>query len=379
MKFSSALALSLALALASTEARAQLATPIRVGGNMYAVDATRPLGIPDCRNGTVSLQVSYTSTSTFNQLEFWMGTDAMTCMQTTSRTSTTAATCWQITTATVGGQQSTYANNDFRIAAKDLIDPIDGNCTTPATARGTIATNYLSLLAVTSAGANMQGMALAIPYDLDPPAAATGVTGLAGEGTVTVNWDRRTTTTTTSTDTDASTTSTTTATTDLAGFYLLCDPPLDSEGDAGSGADASTGLDVPDQNFGDDAGTSSTCNAFPTVDLYDTAAFNRYRRTDRTSASATTATATGLRDNTPYRCVVVAEDNSGNRSVSSPTQCIVPVPVTDFWERYRQAGGGAQPISCAAHPGAPISRTAGLAAALVVALASLIRRRRRTS
>ena len=380
MKFSPALVL--ALSLVSGEAAAQLTLPVRVGGT--AVDSTHPLGGADCRAGTqISLQISYTSASTFNDLEFWVGTDAMTCNTTTARTATNgAATCWQITQATITGQQSTYSNNDFRIAANRLIDPINDNCTTPGTGRGTIATNYLSLLTTTSSGVNMVGMALAIPYDLDPPAAATGVSASPGEGSVEVRWDSRATTSTT-TDDSGTTTSTTTTSTDLAGFYILCDPPLGAASDAGTsdagGTDA--GLDVPDQTFGDDAGaTSAACvGSFPTIDVYDNATFSRYVRGDRTSASATEARATGLRDGVGYRCIVVAEDLAGNRSVSLPSQCVVPVPITDFWERYRAAGGAAEPISCGVRAGSQRSDVTALIALVTVASIAFARRRRRTS
>ncbi len=375
-------ALILALTLAASDAAAQLTAPVRVGGT--AVDATHPLGGTDCRNRTqISFQVAYMSTSTFNDLEFWMGTDAMTCGTTTARTATNgAATCWQITQATITGQQSSYTNNDVRVRANLLIDPVSGDCATLGTGRGTIATNYLSLLTTTASGVNMVGMGLSIPYDLDPPTVATGVSASPGEGAVEVRWDARATTSTTSED-GGSTTSTTS--TDLAGFYILCDPPVDAQADAGAAdaGGADSGLDVPDRTFGDDAGSSavsaSCSGAFPTIDIYDSAVFNRYVRGGRASASSTVARASGLRDNTGYRCVVVAEDLAGNRSVSLPTECVVPVPVTDFWEQYRASGGAARPISCAASAGSRRDSLAALAALATLAAASLSRRRRRTS
>jgi hypothetical protein len=373
-------ALLLGLTLAAGDASAQLLTPIRVGGT--AVDATHPIGGTDCRNRTqISLQVAYTSMSTFNNLEFWVGTDAMTCGTTTSRTATNgAATCWQITEATITGQQSTYTNSDFRIRANLLIDPVRGDCASPGTGRGSIATNYLSLLTTTASGVNMVGMGLSIPYDLDPPTAATGVSASPGEGAVEVRWDARITSSSTS-STDGGTTSST-ASTDLAGFYLLCDPPLNASADAGADSGVrDAGLDVPDQTFGQDGSVrSAACSGdFPTIDIYDSAVFNRYVRGSRTSASTTIARATGLSDNVGYRCVVVAEDLAGNRSVSLPTQCVVPVPVTDFWERYRASGGAAQPISCAVRGGTRGDGLAALAALTTLAAASLARRRRRTS
>ena len=152
------------------------------------------------------------------------------------------------------------------------------------------------------------------------------------------------------------------------------DAARDLDGTSGSDAGSDAGLDVPGTVFGDDAG--ATCGgAFPTIDLYDTAQFARYRRTERTSSNATRAVVSGLSNGGTYRCVVVAEDLAGNRTVSSPTQCVTPVPVTDFWERYRSAGGGARP-ECAAHPGdGASSRYGAFGVAALVALAA--RRRRR--
>jgi hypothetical protein len=375
MKFQGALIVG--LSLVASEASAQLMTPVRVGAET-AVDAARPLGKLDCINNTVRIQVNYTGDTTFNDLQMWIGTDAMTCATATSRTSTIAATCWQIETSTIGGSRSSFADTNFQIPARYLIDPVgDGDCTSPGTLRGTVATNYLSLIVTTSAGQNMVGTALAIPYDLNPPDVPTNVTAVPGEGAVTVSW-RATTTTASTTDDSGTSTATTTASTDLAGFYLLCNPPANAGDDAGADAGAAGGLDVPDLTFGDDAGTSSTCPAFSVSDaqLYETAFFNRYVRGARTSTSATSATADNLTNGVPYRCVVVAEDNAGNRSVSTSSQCVIPLPVTDFWERYRQSGGAAQPIGCGARPGA---RTGALLAciSLVATAVALMGRRRR--
>lgn len=363
--------------LTSTEVRAQFTNPIRVHGTMQAVNARAPLGMLDCLNESVRVAVAYAGDGTiFNALETWIGAEAASCMTMTARMPPTP-TCWQIVSRTVNGQQSMYNNNDFQIPARYLIDPVGGNCRAPQTSRGTINTNYLSLLVVSSTGTNMVGMSLGVPFDLDPPSTPGDVTAVPGEGSIEVTWRYQSSTTTTDTDassgTDAS--ATTTATTDLAGFYVLCDPPAGATaGDAGSDAGSDAGLDVPGTVFGDDAG--ATCGgAFPTIDLYDTAQFARYRRTERTSSNATRAVVSGLSNGGTYRCVVVAEDLAGNRTVSSPTQCVTPVPVTDFWERYRSAGGGARP-ECAAHPGdGASSRYGAFGVAALVALAA--RRRRR--
>lgn len=361
--------------LTSTEVRAQFTNPIRVHGTMQAVNSRAPLGMLDCLNENVRVVVSYAGDGTiFNALETWIGAESASCMTMTARMPPTP-TCWQIVSRTVNGQQSMYNHNDFQIPARYLIDPVGGNCRAPQTSRGTINTNFLSLLVVSSTGTNMVGMSLGIPFDLDPPSTPGDVTAVPGEGSIEVSWRYQSSTTSTSTDASTSDSGTTTATTDLRGFYVLCDPPSGATASDG-GADASTdaGLDVPGTVFGDDAGVS--CGAsFPTIDVYDTAQFERYRRTAITSSSATRAVVTGLANGGTYRCVVVAEDIAGNRTVSSPTQCVTPVPVTDFWERYRSAGGGARP-ECAARPGVTgASRFGALGLAALIARAA--RRRRR--
>lgn len=378
--------LALAITLAGARAEAQIAAPIRtVGSGMAPVNAVRPLGRLDCENGEeVSLQVNYAGDgTTFNSLQFWVGAQAGSCMEMSTRHPATNAVCWPIAAAVVNGQQSMYFNAAFRIPARFLIDPLGGSCSAPTTpARGTINTNFLSLLVVGASGTVMAGMPIGIPFDLDPPATPTEVTARPGEGAIEVSWRYRSATSTVgdAATADDAAAGNTTATTDLEGFWVLCDPPgAAATGDAGAGgADGAVdaGLDVPDNVLGADAGAS--CGApFPAINLYDTAQFARYVRGSRTTANATSLQVDGLANGSSYRCVVVAEDRSGNRTVSAPTACVTPVPVTDFWERYRSAGGGAT-VACAARPAAP-SRAPVALATLSLAAAALAARRRRRS
>ncbi len=374
-----------AVALSGAQATAQpLSNPLRVSGNQVAVNAMRPLGRLDCANERIRININLTGDGTvFNALEFWVGLDGSACMNATTRTGA-SPTCWQIRPATISGQQSMYVNNDYRIAARYLVDPVNGDCNAPPQGR-VIGTNQLALLVSSASGLNMSGMSLAIPYDLEPPQAPTNIGATPGEASVEVTWRYQASTTTGTTD-DASTSSTTdgstssnVATTDLAGFYVLCDPPLaapPADGGTDAGVDAAI---VPDATFGggDDAGSSGACSgAFPTIARYDTAAFARDDRTGRTRTSATSAQVTGLVNGQSYRCVVVSEDLAGNRAVSTPTACVVPAPVTDFWERYRQAGGGARPECNARGGGASRDGAWWIAGMAALALAS---RRRRMS
>lgn len=380
----SAWTIAAALSLAGAGAEAQISNPRRVGGDQLMVNSVRPIGRLDCESGQrISFQVTYAGDgTTFNALQMWVGAQATSCTDMATRHPATNAVCWPIAAAVVGGMQSMYLNNDFQIEARYLVDPLGGNCASPTTpSRGTVNTNFLSLLVVSGAGTVMTGMPLGVPFDLDPPATPTNVAARPGEGAIEVSWRYSASTTVTDAGTvvdDAG--STTTSTTDLRGFWVLCDPPANAAADAGADAGAEAGvdagLDVPDNILGGDAGAS--CGAtFPTIDLYNTAQFNRYARGGITSVTASSLAVTGLTNGQTYRCAVVAEDNAGNRTMSAPSTCATPVPVTDFWERYRSAGGGAA-VECAARPWARADAR-GLLVTLSLAAAAFAARRRRRS
>lgn len=383
------------LALVGASAEAQFSNPTRVGGNRDMVTAMRPLGRLDCEtNERVRFQVNYAGDGTvFNSLQLWVGAQATSCTDMVTRYPATNAVCWPIASPVISGGRSSV-NEFIEVGARFLVDPLGGNCATPTTpSRGTTNTNYLSLLVVpTSGSSTLAGMALGVPFDLAPPAQPTNVSARPGEGSIEVRWQFPTTFTTTDAATtldDAATTVddagavVTPVTTDLQGFWVLCDPPT-SGGAADAGAsdaadagasDGSAGLDVPSNVLGGDAG-AGTCRDFPTIDLYG-AEFGRYQRGSRTSASDTSLQVNGLTNGGSYRCVVVAEDLAGNRTVSAPSACVSPVPVTDFWERYR-ADGGAATVACAARPDRRAGSRGPLVTLSVVAAALAARRRRRS-
>jgi hypothetical protein len=373
--------LAAALALASTSAQAQLTNPIRVGGAVDAVNAAHPLGRLDCESRErIRFQLNWRGDgTTFNALQAWIGAQASSCTEMSTRHPATNAVCWPIESAVVNGQRVTWMDNDFQIEARFLVDPLGGNCAAPQTSRGTINTNFLSLLVVSSAGATLGGMAVGIPFDLDPPSTPTSVSARPGEGSLEVRWSYPVATNLV----DASTTgdASVSATSDLRGFWVLCDPPSSAvASDAGAGdasLDGSAGLDVPGNVIGDDAGSTACGTGFPAINLYDPAVFSRYARGGIASASNTSLLVDGLSNGGAYRCVVVAEDLAGNRTMSAPTECVSPVPVTDFWERYRADGGGAT-IACAARAGSRGDAQSPLITLSLAAAALAARRRRRS-
>jgi hypothetical protein len=88
----------------------------------------------------------------------------------------------------------------------------------------------------------------------------------------------------------------------------------------------------------------------------------------------------GLTNNVHYNVVVSAVDNSGNIGPpSSPIACDYPAPVTDFWDRYRGAGGPAGGGFCALEGVGMPAGTAMLFGSLGAGLLAAVRRRRRRS
>jgi hypothetical protein len=96
-----------------------------------------------------------------------------------------------------------------------------------------------------------------------------------------------------------------------------------------------------------------------------------------TDKSTGTYTISGLIDNVTYNFVVSAVDAFGNVGPPSGEKCDYPAPVVDFWQQYRQDGGGAGGFCALDNVGAPVGPSIvgiGMGAA---ALALARRRRRR--
>ena len=96
-----------------------------------------------------------------------------------------------------------------------------------------------------------------------------------------------------------------------------------------------------------------------------------------TSAGDHTGTVEHLVNGVEYSVAVASVDEVGNVGVLSRPVCETPIPVTDFYELYRQAGGkaGGGWCSLSRTPSAAAHGTAALFTAL--SLATFVRRRRR--
>lgn len=149
----------------------------------------------------------------------------------------------------------------------------------------------------------------------------------------------------------------------LGAVYVLCDPPRGMEGgDAGPRPDGAVAC-----------GTG----IFADLDPNNDAQLAAWRCNDPDAGVGSPNAITGLRNGVSYRFAVVAEDRAGNRSTPALTQsCATPSSATDYWERYRQEGGQAQPGFCAVRPGPVGAGGLALGALGLVAVAALRRRRR---
>lgn len=376
------LLIALALLGASAPASAQVFTNIsrsgspRVndpGGVQSSLNVTSPIGLRDCDGEEWTFTINYGANPggvTTTSLEYYIGADAMACTMANARDPVTSGTarCWPIrqTPSLTFTNPTTPLSYTIHIQSRYLVDPEGGNCATPGTTQGTSNTNYLSALAFPPSDSNVIGT-YAVAYDVTPPDAPTSVAAGPGEGVAVVTWDYAG-----SLSTDADGGTTTAAPADLQGYFLLCDPPPGNAGDGGV-SDAST---LPGDEMDDGDGTTCGDSALSTLDPNDSASFNRYRCSDLIGASARRGVASGLTNGHVYRMAVVAQDLAGNRStVAVAANCVTPVPVTDFWERYRQVGGQATPGAC----GVRVGKVGGAGAWLVVALGvALWMRRRRT-
>lgn len=102
----------------------------------------------------------------------------------------------------------------------------------------------------------------------------------------------------------------------------------------------------------------------------DLGEFEPDRCAPRVAGSKRAHKLTGLRNHTTYQVAVRAIDDKGNQSEFSGAGIGTPLPVDDFWDRYKKAGGAQEGCSTS-------SGTSGLlASTLVIFLLAAARRRR---
>jgi hypothetical protein len=114
-------------------------------------------------------------------------------------------------------------------------------------------------------------------------------------------------------------------------------------------------------------------STIPTANLVGTS--NNYQSPTIADKAVGQYTIQGLQDGVTYTVVVAAVDGYGNIGAPSAEVCDYPAPVQDFWQTYRQDGGGAGGFCALESVGAGGGSLAGVAGLFVIA--GIARRRTR--
>jgi len=438
--FSPALVVSLALGVLERDARAQATAPTitinplvtRNDGN-GAASVIRPqnlnptgISFSDCElDQTLNLSLSLSAFGSDGHLEAWVG--GADCGPSTARTGTTAI-CWPV-------NQHITVSSAFTvpIRVRDIVaHQSETTKPTTYTAAGEEACHVQSQSGPVSLGVYFLWLVGAQPdaassasypvkADMQGPGAPTLTSIGQGDTLLLVNWNP-------------------VVDPDTSGFTVYCDPPPNGVTPPGGAADASTSDDAGaptyvcddggflDAGF-DDGGIDDTGDATPpqplppipidsgvcrlvtppvtpvapgsgacssTVLVAGGGTTTTDDAGNQTSVGGTQrlidpayicgtfagnntnqATITGLKDGVNYTIAVAGSDAYGNSGPLSNPQCGVPVPVDDFWKRYRESGGLAGGGFCALQAvGMPVEASIfGLTGAF--AAIALARRRQR--
>ncbi|HEX7666833.1 MAG TPA: hypothetical protein VF407_20030, partial [Polyangiaceae bacterium] len=385
----------------------------------------------DCeKNILVRVPLTVTGTNDGTVMQVWAGANGIDCTDNTNRTGTTQQ-CWEVYPNGIPFQQSVTVD----IKAQDIIAPLTlGTGEKPPTYKaGTTAacdtvtqsgaiplTLYFMFL--NSAGSvSGTSATYSLSAALIGPVAPTGVTVTVGSTLLKVSW------------TPANDVNT-------QGFQIFCDPPPGKEpAQSDSGANGDTITDsgtvlvcadggTEDGGFDPDSGaylgdipvdggcsyenqstgTSGSAGCYSseivpgggTTTTTTTGDDESGTGTDTVatgitpppanigdylcgkdgsnvgSPTSSQTTLTGLKNGTHYVVGVAAYDVVGNIGPMSEIGCDSPTPVTDFWDTYKAAGGGAGGGFCSVDKN---GEPAGLSAFALVGVASaisIVRRRR---
>lgn len=319
-------------------------------------------------------------------VEAWVGSSD--CTDLASRTSTTA-TCKPAAPLGISLSQTVSVH----IKARDIVanqadnpKPVtytaapESACTSAQTTSG--ATSLSVYFLWLDGSGNSQGTAAKydLKADLVGPAAPTNVSAGDGDRILVVNWNP-------------------TADTDTYGFQVFCDPSdgLSTVTDGGASdaaAASSTQAICVDGGFSD-GGVDDAGNPLPGEAIDGGCRFINV--TDAGSAAGdptcpaptmknvcasvggNTSTSTvvdGRTNGVRYTVSVAATDGFGNSGPPSTASCATPGPVNDFFNRYRDDGGGAGGGFCALERVGAKTSLSIFGVTGLTAIAVLARRRR---
>lgn len=184
---------------------------------------------------------------------------------------------------------------------------------------------------------------LSVTLDFDGPTAApTGLWTRVGSGNVRVAWDALTGVSgfrvvvwngTGISDTDTGTDT---------GPDTDTEPVADAGADAGADGDAGAKGRLEPYAADLDAGANEACTiagGFAEGGEYDQSLVSDFTDAEAASASATSATITGLTNGVQYKFAVVSLDDSANPSPFSEVVCATPEKTIGFGDAYEDAGG----------------------------------------
>jgi hypothetical protein len=125
---------------------------------------------------------------------------------------------------------------------------------------------------------------------------------------------------------------------------------------------------VTDLEGGEEGGVTLTGGGISEIPL-------KYKAGEIDSLTATSLTLTGLTNGTTYHVAVTCIDGSGNVGPTSTLACGKPGAVNDFWQSYKDDGGGASGCALDRNANAQTGSVFGLG--MLAAVAAFVRRRRR--
>jgi hypothetical protein len=125
---------------------------------------------------------------------------------------------------------------------------------------------------------------------------------------------------------------------------------------------------VTDLEGGEEGGVTLTGGGISEIPL-------QYKAGEIDSITATSLTLTGLTNGTTYHVTVTSIDGSGNVGPPSALACGKPGAVNDFWQSYKDDGGGAS--GCALERSANSQAGTVFGLGMLAAVAAFARRRRR--